>query len=212
MNINRFFMALIFSFLGLIAQNANANMASILEAQEAQMDAMREYCASLMYKRLNAARSNLWRDLVNQAKSYADACRTVEDRFALSRSYEDMAYGLTMLNDHRQALRWAQACLDSNGQAVGCYARKAELLWHDGKTSEARSVISRAIMAGEQAIGMTKVEMERVRQRKPDPRAEPIYRKQYMRLWEQLESRLSALDESLQTVKSMQDGMDADGR
>jgi len=113
-----------------------------------------------------------------------------------------------MLNDPQQALRWVQACLDSNGQAVGCYAKKAEILWAMGKPWEARSAVARGIMAGEQAVGMTKVEMERVRQRKPDPRAEPIYRKKYLRLWEQLELRLSSLDDSLQTVKAMQDGMD----
>jgi hypothetical protein len=74
---------------------------------------------------------------------------------------------------------------------------------------EARSSVNRAIMVGEQAIGMTKVEMERTRQRKPDPRAEPIYRKKYLRKWEQLDQRLTNLEESLSLVKSMQDGMDA---
>lgn len=181
----------------------------ILEEEEKAQEAMREHCAGLMYRRLNAARMNAWRDLFNMSKSFADACGTIEDRFALSKAYEDMAYGLTMLNDPRGALRWAQACLDSNGMAVGCYARKAELQWQSGDALGARSSIARGIMAGERAIGTTKVEMERVRMTKPDPRAPQVYRTRYLRKWEQLENRLSALEESLQLVKAMQDGLDA---
>lgn len=193
---------------GLICHAANPAVTAMLEAQENQLDAMREHCAGLMYKRLNAARASAWRELINQSKSFADSCKPVEDRFALSRAYEDMALGALMLNDPKLALRWAQACLDSNGQAVGCYSRKAEILWATGKYQEARTAVARGIMAGEQAVGRTKVEMESIRARKPDPRAEPIYRRQYLRLWEQLDTRLSSLEESLQTVRSMQDAMD----
>ncbi len=192
----------------LTANAGNPAATAMLEAQENLMDAMREHCADLMYKRLNAARASAWREMINQAKSFADSCKPVEDRYALSKAYEDMALASWMLNDSRQAMRWAQACLDGNGQAVGCYARKAEILWSTGKYQEARSVVSRGIMAGEQAVGRTKVEIENVRMRKPDPRAEPVYRRQYLRMWEQLDTRLSNLEESLQTVKSMQDGMD----
>ena len=105
----------------------------ILEEQEKMMETMREYCNGLQYKRRNAESSGYWRELVNTSKSFADACSGIEDRFLISKAFEDMSYGLMMLNDPRQALRWAQACLDSNAMAVGCSARKAEILWLTGK-------------------------------------------------------------------------------
>jgi hypothetical protein len=188
---------------------SHASSTDILELEEAQMDAIRDHCAGVMHKRLNAGRVGAWRDLFNMSKSYADGCAPIEDRFLLSRAYEDMAYALLMLKDPQQALRWAQACLDANGQAVGCYIRKAEILLNTNKIMEARASVARGIMVGEMAIGMTKIEMERVRQVKPDLRAESIYRKRWYRNWERLDLRLSNLEESLSSIKGLQDDMDA---
>lgn len=191
-----------------VASPSWANQTEILEIEEAQMDAMREHCSGIMHQRLNAGRSGAWRDLFNKSKSYADACAQVEDRFLLSKAYEDMAYALYRLRDPQQALRWAQACLDANGQAIGCYIRKAEILWMMGKQMETRSTVSRGIMAGEMAVGMTKVEVERVRTNKPDPRAERIYRKRWFRNWERLDLRLTQLEEALGTIKDLQASLD----
>ena len=177
--------------------------AAFLELEEAQMDSLRDHCAGLMNKRLNAGRIGAWRELVNVAKNYADVCSSVEDRFFLSKAYEDMAYALLILQDYQQALKWAQVCLNVNGQAVGCYARKAEYI-------EARASVSRGIMLGEHAIGMTKIEVERARQSKPDMRAVRVYRTRWYRLWEQLDLRLNLLETAVADVKSLQDGMDSE--
>lgn len=192
-----------------MAQTASSHVSKLLEQQEQMDEALREHCSGLQYRRNNAAMVGAWRDLVNMSKSYADGCAQVDDRYAIAKAYEDMALALMNLNDPRQALRWAQACLDGNGMAVGCAARKADILWQEGKAWDARSTIAKGITAGERAVGQTKVEMEKVRMQKPDPRSEQIFRTRYLRRMEQLETRLAQLEASLRLIKDMQDGLDA---
>lgn len=191
------------------AQTVSSNVSRMLEQQEQMEEALREHCNGLQYRRMNASMSGAWRDLVNMSKSYADGCATVDDRYAIAKAYEDMALALMNLQDPRQALRWAQSCLDSNGMAVGCAARKAELLYQEGKIWESRTAIARGITSGERAVGQTKVEIEKIRMQKPDPRAPQIFRTRYLRRLEQLEMRLAQLESSLREIKDMQDGLDA---
>ena len=86
----------------------------------------------------------------------------------------------------------------------------AEIQWAMGKYIEARASVSRGIMLGEHAIGMTKIEVERARQSKPDMRAVRVYRTRWYRLWEQLDLRLNLLETAVADVKSLQDGMDSE--
>ena len=217
LSLNFFILALLGAFIGLstsvrltrwlIGLPARAKAWRTERREQALQSAQRQALLESFAARYTRA--------VKAARRAQDLAQDVTDRSGKAET-QAINHLLAAISMHRlqdragrdEQARLAQACLDSNGQAVGCYSRKAEILWATGKYQEARTAVARGIMAGEQAVGRTKVEMESIRARKPDPRAEPIYRRQYLRLWEQLDTRLSSLEESLQTVRSMQDAMD----
>jgi len=182
----------------------------VVEAEELAMDTLREHCDGLLQARLNAARDGQWRRVINLAKSYAEACGHADDRFAVSRAYEDIGWASLMLNDLETGLRYTQSCLDSNGLAAGCYARKAQLLFAKGKRNEARMSANRGVSVAERAIGVTKVEIAQADKRRPDIRAEQYMRNRFLRLKDGLELRLDTLNESLSLLSKIQADLDVD--
>ena len=182
----------------------------VVEAEELARDTLREHCEGLLEARLNAARDGSWRRVINLGKNYADACGHADDRFAVSRAYEDIGWASLMLNDIETGLRYTQSCLDSNGLAAGCYARKAQLLFAKGKRNEARISANRGVSVAERAIGVTKIEIAQADKRRPDLRAEQYLRNRFLRLKDGLELRLDTLNESLALLTKIQTDLDTD--
>lgn len=182
----------------------------VVEAEEAAADTLREHCEGLLQSRLIAARDGRWRGVINLAKSYTEACGRIDDRFAVSRAYEDMGWASLMVNDIDVGLRYLQSCLDSNGLAAGCWARKAQLLFAKGKRAEARFAANRGMSVAERSIGVTKIEIAQAERRRPDIRAEQYVRNRFLRLKEGLELRLDTLVESLSLLNRIQGDLDED--
>lgn len=180
----------------------------VIEAEETAQEAMRDHCDGLLHARVSAARVGRWREVINLGRSFAETCRSADDRFAISRAFEDMGWAALMLSDLDVGLRYVQSCLDSNGLAAGCWARKSQLLFAKGRRQEARWAANRGISVAERAIGVTKVEIAQLDRRRPDLRAEQYLRNRFLRTKEGLELRLDTLSESLSLLTRIQGDLD----
>jgi hypothetical protein len=174
--------------------------------EEEMLEALKDHCDGLMSQRLNAARNERWRDVFNMAKSYTSACRGSDDKFAISRAYEDMGWASMMLDDPRMGLVYVQQCVDGNPFAGGCYARKTQILMSLGKNREAAATAWKGLARTERAISMAKQQMAAMK--KPDPRAEQYWRTRYLRKREELDTRISGLEESRRLLQDLNEGFE----
>lgn len=174
--------------------------------EEEMLEALKDHCDGLMSQRLNAARNERWRDVFNMAKSYTSACRGSDDKFAISRAYEDMGWASMMLDDPRMGLVYVQQCVDGNPFAGGCYARKTQILTFLGRTREAAATAWKGLARTERAISLAKQQMAALR--KPDPRAEQYWRTRYLRKREELDTRITSLEEARRLLQDLNEGFD----
>lgn len=179
-----------------------------LEAEERRMDAVRQYCESMMSKRRNAESGGVWRAMISASRSYAESCGSLVDRFMISKAYEDVVLGYRMVQDDQAALRWVERCLSLNGQAAGCYLKKAELIWAKGRLQESRNVVSRGIAVANAVIIATRFELETTRKRRPRADAAQVERRRFLRLVENLEDRLTYVEQSLNDLNELQEYQD----
>lgn len=174
--------------------------------EEEMLEALKDHCDGLMSARLNAARMERWREVFNMAKSYTSACRGSDDKFAISRAYEDMGWASMMLDDARMGLVYVQQCVDANPFAGGCYARKTQILLALGRQREAAATAWKGLARTERAISLAKQQMAAMK--KPDPRAEQYWRTRYLRKREELDTRITGLEDSRRTLQELNDQFD----
>jgi hypothetical protein len=174
--------------------------------EEEMLQALKDHCDGLMSQRMNASRNERWRDVFNLARSYVDACRGSDDRFAISRAYEDMGWASMMMDDPKMGLMYVQQCVDGNAFAGGCYARKAQILMRLGKGREAASAAWKGMSRTERAIAIAKQQMAAMK--RPDPRAEQYYRTKYLRKREELDGRITGLEDARRTLQDLNEEFD----
>ena len=174
--------------------------------EEEMLEALKDHCDGLMSARMNQARNERWRDVFNLARSYVDACRGSDDKFAISRAYEDMGWASMMMDDPKMGLVYVQQCVDGNVFAGGCYARKAQILTRLGKRREAGSAAWKGLARTERAIAIAKQQMAALK--RPDPRAEQYFRTKYLRKREELDGRISSLEEARRTLQEINEEFD----
>lgn len=162
--------------------------------EEERLEALKDYCDGLLARRLNASRNGQWAEVFTQAKRFADGCRNSDDRFSVSRAYEDMGWASLMLNDPQKGLMYVHQCIDGNAFAGGCYVRKTQILQQLGRIREASATAWKGLARTERAIVIAKQAMASLK--RPDPRAEQYWRTKYLRQREELDTRISALEDS----------------
>lgn len=174
--------------------------------EEEMLEALKDHCDGLMSQRLNAARNNLWREVFDMAKSYTAACRGSDDKFAISRAFEDMGWASMMLGEPRMGLVYVQQCVDGNPFAGGCYAKKIQILLFLGKNREAAAAALKGLARTERAISLAKQQMAALK--KPDPRAEQYWRTKYLRKREELDTRISSLEDARRQLQDLNERLD----
>lgn len=174
--------------------------------EEEMLQALKDHCDGLMSERLNASRNDRWRDVFNLARSYTDACRGSDDKFAISRAYEDMGWSSMMMGDVGKGLQYVKQCVDGNAFAGGCYARMAQILLRLGKGREAAAAAWKGMARTERAIAIAKQQLAALK--RPDPRAEQYYRTRYLRKKEELDNRISGLEDSRRALQELNEGFD----
>ncbi|TXH00030.1 MAG: hypothetical protein E6R08_00925 [Nevskiaceae bacterium] len=196
--------ALVISMI--VAVPVGATVSEQRELEEARLAALKDHCDGLLSARLNASRNERWREVFNTAKSFADACRGQDSKFAVSRAYEDMGWASMMLDDPRMGLNYLTQCIDGNGFAGGCYARKTQILLMMGKNREASATAWKGLARTERAIAIAKQAIASLK--RPDPRAENYWRVRYLRQREELDTRISALEESRTLLQQLNEDFD----
>lgn len=200
----RMLMVVTVALCGHLPAQAGVTESRIIE--EEMLEALKDHCDGLMSQRLNAARNERWRDVFNMAKSYTAACRGSDDKFAISRAYEDMGWASMMLDDPKMGLVYVQQCVDGNPFAGGCYARKTQILTFLGRNREAAAAAWKGLARTERAISLAKQQMAALK--KPDPRAEQYWRTRYLRKREELDTRITSLEEARRLLQDLNEGFD----